>query len=380
MSQEPRPGLRQRLVEALLTAEPTQRIRLAQSALAGSLMAFSTVVLVYSAWIAGTPATWVAAWSTLSLGGFALAFFAIRAGWTRRLPDPALTLEQMVFAVTLCAVAYAMAGPVRGAAFPVVFVTLMFGLFRLSPRTMIWVGFYAAGLFGAVMALMAFLRPQVYAPAVELGHFVMLAAMLAVISLLAGQLSRLRERNRDQRSELAQALARIQELATRDELTGLINRRQMTELLELERQRGTRMGRSFCLAVIDIDHFKQINDRLGHACGDAVLRGFAQQSLAATRGGDILARWGGEEFVLLLADAQLSQALGGVERLRQQIESSAMLASEPTLRVTVSAGLTEYIAGEAISDALARADSAMYAAKAGGRNQTVVADGGNRGV
>lgn len=218
MSDEPRPGVRQRLADALRPAEPQQRIRLAQAA------------------------------------------------------------------------AYALAGPVRGATFPVLFVTLMFGMFRLSPRTMVVVGLYAVLLFGAVMAAMAWWRPWLYEPAVELGRFVMLAAMLPVISLLAAQLARLRDRNRSQRDELSNALARIQELATRDELTSLINRRHRVELLEQHRQRGARSGLGFCIAVIDIDHFKEINDRHGHAAGDVVLQRFAHEALVAVRVGDVLAR------------------------------------------------------------------------------------------
>jgi len=133
-----------------------------------------------------------------------------------------------------------------------------------------------------------------------------------------------------------------------------------------------RSGHTFCVALIDIDHFKQINDRFGHAAGDAVLRRFAREALAAVRVADMLARWGGEEFVLLLSDARLPLARGGVERVRQRIEALSILTEDPTLRVTVSAGLTEHIAGESVGDALDRADRALYEAKAQGRNRTVV--------
>jgi diguanylate cyclase (GGDEF)-like protein len=249
----------------------------------------------------------------------------------------------------------------------------MFGMFQLRPRTMAWVCLFTAALFGTVMAVMSQRQPQVYESAVELGHFLMLAVTLPAVALLAGRLTRLREHRRQQRVELAEALVHIQELATRDALTGLINRRHMVELLEQERQRCVRSGRGFCVALIDLDHFKQVNDRHGHGGGDGVLRGFAREALAAIRVADVLARWGGEEFVLLLSDAHLPLARGGVERVRLRVEAAALLDAEPALRITMSAGLTEHIAGESVSDALARADRALYQAKAEGRNRTVVA-------
>ena len=137
-----------------------------------------------------------------------------------------------------------------------------------------------------------------------------------------------------------------------------------------------RSGRGFCVALIDIDHFKQINERHGHSGGDSLLHSFAREALGAIRVADVLARWDGETFVLLLSDARLPLARGGVERLRMRVEAAALLDGKPTQRITVSAGLTEHIAGEAVSDALARADRALYQAKTEGRNRTVVASGG----
>jgi diguanylate cyclase (GGDEF)-like protein len=375
MPRAPFHTLRQRLADRLLTTDPTQRLRLAQSGLAMALMALSVAILVYAARLAGTPALVVAAWAALSLGGMVVFFAAIRFGWSRGLADPSLTMVQMVFAITSGAIAYAMAGPMRGATFVVLLAILMFGMFQLRPRALLLVSLYALGLFGTAMAVMAWQLPQVYRPAVELGHFLMLAATLPAVSLLAGRLTVLRERSRHQRRDLAEALARIQALAMRDELTGLINRRHMLELLEQERQRCVRSGRTFCVAMIDIDRFKDVNDRYGHAAGDEVLQRLAREALSAVRVADVLARWGGDEFVLLLSDARLQLARGGVERVRQRIEAVSLRVGERPLQVTISAGLAEHIAGESVATALARADAALYEAKAQGRNRTVAADG-----
>ena len=362
-----------RLADALLTTDAQQRIRLQQALLATLLMAFSICVLVYSAHVAGTPRAPVVVWALVSLGGLLATFVAIRSGWSRRFADPSLTLPQMLFAIVSGAVAYAMAGPLRGATFPVLMVILMFGMFQLRPRSVILVSAFSLVVFAITMSVMALRAPAVFTIRVELGHFVMLAAMLPAMSLLAARLTRLRERNRRQRHDLAGALARIQELATRDELTGLINRRHMAELLEQERQRAVRSGRGFCVALVDVDHFKTINDRHGHAAGDDVMRFVGHRAPSVLRSIDIVARWGGEEFVLLLPDAHLPAARAGVERVREALAAvPAALGSGVPIHITVSAGLTEHIAGETVAQALERADRALYEAKAQGRNRTLV--------
>jgi diguanylate cyclase len=197
---------------------------------------------------------------------------------------------------------------------------------------------------------------------------------VAACAALAIRIGRLRTDLVGQREELKAALERIQELATRDELTGLVNRRHMSALLKQERQRGLRSGRTFAVATIDIDHFKAVNDHYGHAVGDEVLRNFARQAPQALRGTDVLARWGGEEFVVLLAETALSAARIGAERLRGRIAATPMahLSGVP-IRVTVSVGLTEHVVGEAETQTLERADRALYEAKAQGRNRTVAA-------
>jgi diguanylate cyclase (GGDEF)-like protein len=366
--------MRGRLGDWLFTADPRRRAGLQQAALAMALMALSVAVLVYAAGVAGTPPRQVTAWAVVSLGGMALMWALIRSGVTRRSPDPLLTVPQMVFAITSAAVAYTLCGPLRGVTIPVLMVILMFGMFRLRARAVGAVSLYALALFGGVMAYQVSRAPQVFVPAVELGHFAVLAAMLPAVSMLAARLAHLRERDRRQRRDLTQALARIQDLATRDELTGLVNRRHMALLLEQERQRGARSGRLFALAMLDIDHFKAVNDQHGHAVGDEVLRNLARQMPQALRSTDVVARWGGEEFIVLMPESALGTARTALERLRGRVAATPMahLAGVP-IRITVSAGLTEHMAGESVQQTLERADRALYEAKSLGRNQTVIA-------
>ena len=183
----------------------------------------------------------------------------------------------------------------------------------------------------------------------------------------------MRERMRRQKMDLAQAVSRIQELATRDELTGLPNRRHMLELMEQELRRCVRSGHTFCLAVIDIDHFKRINDEHGHAVGDEVLRQLAHEMQGQLRMSDVLARWGGEEFVAMLSDSRAALARGGIERLREHVMHQHCQADGLVLAVTVSVGLAEHRAGESVAQTLERADRALYDAKAQGRNRLVMA-------
>ena len=362
-----------RLLDRLLTTDPVQRLRLTQAVLAMGMLAIGVLGMHYFV-LTGVAGAWpVAAWTAVSLGGM-LAFFAlIRSGWSRRLREPAMTVAQMVYALACGAVAYAMLGPARGAAFPIVMVILMFGMFAATPRQMVAVSVYAVVLFGLTIVVMALARPKDYPPVIEAGHFLMIATMVPAAAVLAARVARMRERLRQRRDALAQALERIRELATRDELTGLINRRHMTELIDQERQRCARSGQTFCLARVDIDRFKLVNERHGYAVGDVVLRSLAQEAARQVRGSDLVARWAGEEFMLMLPDTRAALARGGLERLIHALAALRILHGQEAVSVTASAGLAEHRAGESIEQTLERAALALVEAKAEGGQRVCVA-------
>lgn len=355
-----------RLTDALLTTEPLQRARLAQAGLALLLLAAAVLAMNYFAWIGAAQGPAVLAWSAATLLGMGVFYGLIRGGWARRRADPSLTVPQMLFALTSAAVAYALLGAGRGAVFPVVMVVLVFGMFVASPRQMRWVSAYAVGLFGTAMAFKAATDPQVYPAAIELGHFLLVATMVPGLSVLAGRLSRLRHRARQQRSELAQALARLREQTTRDELTGLPNHRHMRTLVAQEHLRCTRSGQSFCLALLDVDRLKAVNEAHGYACGDAVLRAVAQDILRHVRGSDVLARWSGGVFMLMMSDTHAALARGGLERVLERLADLRVAHGDATVAVTLSAGLGEHHAGEAMAQTLERAERALQEAKTHG--------------
>jgi diguanylate cyclase (GGDEF)-like protein len=362
-----------RLSDALLTTEPLQRARLAQASLAMLLLAAAVLAMNYFVWAGvarGAPVWW---WSAATLAGMGVFYALIRSGWSRRRSDPSLTVPQMLFALTSGAVAYALLGAGRGAVFPVVMVILMFGMFVASPRQMRWVSGYAVGLFGVMMSLKAATDPLAHPAAVEFGHFLLVATMLPAVSILAGRLSRLRHRARLHRAELAQALARLREQTTRDELTGLANRRHMETLIAQEHQRCTRSGQTFCLALLDIDHFKAVNQAHGYGCGDAVLRALTQEALRHVRVSDVLSRRGGGTFLLMMSDTRAALARGGLERLHQRLTALRTTHGGVSVGVTLTGGLAEHHAGEAVAQTLARADRALAEAKAQGGARVVVA-------
>jgi len=163
---------------------------------------------------------------------------------------------------------------------------------------------------------------------------------------------------------------RLRELATRDALTTLFNRRHFLELAELQLERSERSGSPVSLCMFDADHFKAVNDQHGHSVGDEVLKAIARAAESATRGGDVLARIGGEEFAVLLPDADSAHATRIAERIRAAVHDLAANGDVlQRIRPTVSVGVATSSPGDDIEALMQRADAALYRAKQGGRNR-----------
>jgi two-component system cell cycle response regulator len=163
--------------------------------------------------------------------------------------------------------------------------------------------------------------------------------------------------------------------ATTDMLTGLLNRRAFIEWATRELRRAERYRDSLSVIILDVDHFKQVNDRYGHATGDHVLEFVGSMLPKAVRSCDVVARWGGEEFVLALPSTPLQGAVLVAERARRTLEEASVQAGNgSTVPVTASFGVAQLNPGETIDQLIDRADRAMYAAKSGGRNRVETAD------
>ena len=230
-------------------------------------------------------------------------YLLIRLGWSRRLRDPSMTVPQMMTAVALSAVGYVSAPPVHVAMLLPVAVTLAFSVFSLKGRQVVVVQAFTLVLFCLTSAVMCHLQPEFYRPEIEILAMGVLTSAVVMLTWTGSQVAALRARQRRQREELTQMLARIEELASRDSLTGLPNRRQMSTLLAHHVERAQRSGQPMTVAILDLDHFKLVNDTHGHGAGDEVLQAFARTAQAALTGADTIARRGGEEFLLLSTEA-----------------------------------------------------------------------------
>ncbi len=203
----------------------------------------------------------------------------------------------------------------------------------------------------------------------RLGTGLKLAGVLLLILLAYTSVAAL-----DASARAARATAELRRLATTDELTGLANRATLLAQLERESARAARNGHPLCLAILDVDHFKRINDLHGHPAGDDVLRTVARVLQEGTRGHDLVGRIGGEEFAILMPETSREQAIHVCERLCRAMEATPIpLPGGRESTVTFSTGIAPLSRDESSSHLVSRADAALYEAKYGGRNQVKLA-------
>lgn len=174
-------------------------------------------------------------------------------------------------------------------------------------------------------------------------------------------------------SERVELAARLQEAAERDPLTGAFNRRKFFEIAAEAEAQSIAGGAPFCAMVLDVDHFKKINDTHGHACGDTILCELSAILAEGASEGEVIARAGGEEFYCLIRGEELAASLEVSERLRETIAAHAFFFEGEQVPITVSIGVSEHRPGEPVNETIRRADKALYAAKKAGRNKVCAA-------
>lgn len=287
--------------------------------------------------------------------------------------DPSLTEAQVLVALGMATTLMAMLGEGRGSMLLIYPMALLFGLFQLPRRVffrctgLAFLGFVLINLYEAYQMRM----PD---PGLATLQVCALGLVLLWLSLFASYMQAMRQRMRQRRfalqahqETLRGMMRQLEDLVATDELTGLFNRRHFLRMAALELARLT-SRRQHGLALIDLDHFKAINDRYGHAAGDRVLQAFASVAAGCLREGDIIARYGGEEFVLLVPDTDPVAFRACCERLRMafmEIEPSGVKVQNPSLSV----GMTMVAMHDDLDEALHRADQALYQAKRNGRNR-----------
>jgi diguanylate cyclase len=326
------------------------------------------------------------AWFTLAALVLNIGFFVtIRSGYSKRFADPGMTLPQIAGAMLLALGLVHYADEARDVLLLLFVSSLFFGVFGLSTRQFLALTATAVGGY-ALLMLFEFHGTPLDDPALrlELLRFLTLTMILLWLSLLGSYVAGLRRRLTLRTHELATAMARLTELVSHDELTGVFNRRHLMDILGREKERADRFGHSFSVCILDLDHFKRINDEHGHPVGDEVLRGFSERMRRCARKMDWLGRqeaseptsdttfgrYGGEEFLLVLPHTPIHGAKICVERLRALVQAEPITTTVGPIALSFSAGLAEHRAGEPVGVTLSRADAALYRAKAGGRART----------
>jgi diguanylate cyclase (GGDEF)-like protein len=305
-------------------------------------------------------------------------FFALfRSGLNLRFRDPSLTEPQVLVALLWHSYLLSHLDSARGTLLVFYVLILLFGAFQLPPRVFARCAAFAFFAFAGINLWEAY-EMRLAEPELALLQVGVLGIVLIWLSMFASYMQALRQRMRKRRfalqahqDTLRGMMRQLEDLVATDELTGLFNRRHFLRLASRELD-NLGPGRQHGLALIDLDHFKRINDVHGHAAGDRVLQTFAAVARACLRDGDVLARYGGEEFVLLLPNTDADQFTNCCERLREAFASAEPVGVQ-VRNLSLSAGMTLLMAGDDLDAALQRADQALYRAKRGGRNRCAAA-------
>lgn len=326
--------------------------------------------------LAGTIPAWIAAAFFVASTGSGLAFFLFfKSAKNLHLRDRGILVPQLAVIAALQIVFLVLAPSLSILFMLVLLISSGFTLMEFTPRqfTIGWI-IYALTTAAALMLVGdQFSYPGV--SPIETGLvWLFFVLALRLLTLASAQFGRLREQLSEKNRQLEASLQKIELLANRDDLTGAFNRRNFMATLDTEMQRAMRTGHPFCFAMLDLDHFKTINDKHGHAVGDGVLKIFCKVVEQSLRPADKLARFGGEEFGIFLAETPLDAGFEVMDRLRVLIADYDWETVSSGLTVTFSAGFTSYQLEDCTEALLKRADDALYNAKRAGRNRVMAAN------
>ena len=311
------------------------------------------------------PARWLVVADIAGILGF---YGLIRASERFAIAPATLAFAQAAFAIVAIIMAYAISGALRHIALALLIMVLFFCAVTQAPKPSRSLSALAILLLGMASVVMHRSDPALFRSEQELLHIAFAAGTVVLLTFVTNHFNRLLYRLTAQKEELTDMVTRIQLLATHDELTGLPNRAYMHSMLAREAQRHQRESQTLCIAMLDLDLIKRINDCFGRPTGDKVLSKFAHHASSALRTSDVLARWGGEEFFLLMPNTGLQAGMRVLERMRSQIAALDFPDFDHSLRLTFSAGMAALVQGESLPNAIERAVKALHQAKAAGRN------------
>ena len=314
-------------------------------------------------------------------------FCMIRSGYSLRFKDPSLTLAQIVVSLVLALWMVRLANEARPVFLLLFFAAFFFGVFGLTQRQFRYLALGTVAGYGAVVGIEFWHRPLDEAHfKLEALQFMALAMLLFWMALIGGYVAQLRAKVAQQKTTLAETIVQLRKSLIHDDLTGVFNRRHLLDLMEHEKACADRHSTIFSVCLLDIDHFKQINDTYGHATGDEVLAEFASRMKQHARKMDRVGRgeegnsevsfgrFGGEEFMVVMPHTPLAGAVRGMERLRLHLQEMPVHTKAGDVAMTFSAGVAQHQPNETVAQTLGRADKALYQAKGNGRNQTQAAD------
>ncbi len=310
-------------------------------------------------------------WSIVAYGlaGQLLFYAVLRSGLSVGLTDPLLCFPQALFGLGAVVLGYALIPFGQGAALQTLFVILVYDLHRLRSRQIAFIAAMAVVSLAMLVLVRWLLDPasvDLRQQTLTIGMALLVAPLLSTVS---NKVRRVYIRQLRQKAELDRALDELKALSRHDAMTGATNRRAMRELLDAEGRRQRRSGLPFSLAMLDIDYFKQVNDTHGHAVGDQVLQQVAAMAKTTLRATDVIARWGGEEFLIMLPCTPGAQAVAALDQLRLAVGAHDWSGCAPGLGVSFSCGVAEHASEASIDQTIAAADAALYCAKQGGRNR-----------
>lgn len=295
----------------------------------------------------------------------------VRSGVTRTWSDPGLVAPQILWASGAMIISYAVAPVVRSVAFQTLCLIQVFGFLSLRPKVAAWTGGLTTAMLIVAWIAMTVLGLSDVDPRAEALKISASCFALVLMTFQSRSFALMRERAFHEKKSLAAAAEALRRITLHDGLTGLHNRAHMQERLEAEVQRALLNGHHFSVALIDLDHFKSINDSRGHPVGDEVLVNFALQGSSVLRETDVIGRWGGEEFLVLMPETEAAnQAQIAMTRLRDKLRSTQVSRAVADLRVRFSCGVATWSTQDTIEQVLERADQALYRAKANGRDRT----------
>lgn len=310
---------------------------------------------------------------TAGWAGYITIFVLILTGVNQRFKDKGVTLIQITWVTIVIMVTIYFIYEVRMLYLMLYLMVMLFAAFRLRLDGFLLITVIAIFGYGSVILLLSSNYPDMIDLKIEIIQWLVFAFTLVGFSLVGSDLSTLRQALRSRNIALKAALDKLNEIAITDELTGIFNRRHITNVLNYQKSMADRGDYVFVVCYADLDHFKKVNDRFGHSTGDIVLQKFAVLTKDVIRDVDYVARFGGEEFLLILVKTSLPEAVVVSERICKSIGKFSFGDLSPDLHMTVSIGVAEYQSGELIEDLLNRADAALYRAKESGRNRVVPA-------